>query len=393
MVEITASFRVRFARRLPDPIFQSEYGIERHILLCAVKDVPRDLSLDPNARTPNIRRRVYREVENSLLNVDCEENTFHLKNKGITIVARDVVKKAEDEYEVIFGEGDGVVDGGHTYSLILKNLDNPDLPSEQYVKFEILTKIPHEWVTEIAGGLNTSVQVQESSLLDLDKAFEWIKEELADEPYFSRIAWSENEVGDFDVRDLVSMMTCFNIDFFPNKGEAHPVVAYGMKSKALQLYKSDFENNDGESFKKLRPLLKDVLRLYDTIRYDFHIIRTRGGGRGGALKIVESREDSADPFMFPFIGKRRRHRLTRGALYPILAAFRWMVVEDPTTGCFKWRNGFDSVLERWGEVQERLVNMTVEKANEVGRKPDAIGKSRPHWGALHKEVAFVDLMK
>ena len=38
------------------------------------------------------------------------------------------------------------------------------------------------------------------------------------------------------------------------------------------------------------------------------------------------------------------------------------------------------------------VHQTVDKSREVGHNPDAIGKSASHWGALHKEVAFVDLM-
>jgi hypothetical protein len=34
----------------------------------------------------------------------------------------------------------------------------------------------------------------------------------------------------------------------------------------------------------------------------------------------------------------------------------------------------------------------VEKCREVGDNPDALGRSPAHWGALHKEVAFLDLI-
>lgn len=37
------------------------------------------------------------------------------------------------------------------------------------------------------------------------------------------------------------------------------------------------------------------------------------------------------------------------------------------------------------------LNLDIE-SREAGHNPDAIGKSGSHWGALHKEVAFVDLM-
>ena len=385
------TFPVRFARRIPDPIFNNA---ERHIFIVAAKDVPQGLSLDPNARTPNIRRRVYKEVEESLLNRDGEPSTFHLKNKGITLIARSVTKKTEESYNVTFGSGHGIVDGGHTYTLVTEHLGDPSLPHDQYVKFEILTGIPDDWVPEIAGGLNTSVQVQEKSLLDLEGAFDWIKKELAGEPYYKEIAWSENDSGMFEVRDIISMMTCFNIDFYPNDGDSHPIAAYEKKSAALKTFETDYRENNGKSYKKLKPILKDVLVLYDTIRYQFRDVWNKQGGKGGALAIVEHvASERSKPFEFPFIGEESDYRLTRGALYPMLAAFRWMVDEDKSKGTFRWRGGFKEVMRRWGETAPNMVALTVEKGREVGRNPDAIGKSRAHWGALHKEVAFVDLMK
>ncbi len=387
-------FPVRFARRIPDPIFSTQHNAERHIFIVAAKDVPQGLSLDPNARTPNIRRRVYEEVKESLLNLDCVPGTFHLKNKGITLIANSVTKKTEDSYVVEFKEGHGIVDGGHTYKLITTLLGDPSLPNDQFVKIEILTGIPDEWVPEIAGGLNTSVQVQEHSLLDLEGAFNWIKDELKDEPYYGEIAWSENENGSFEVRDIISMMTCFNVDFYPNNGDSHPISAYEKKSAALKTFEADYRAKNGKSYKKLRPLLKDILILYDTIRYEFREVWNKQGGKGGSLAIVEApNSERSKPFQFPFIRKESKYRLTRGALYPILASFRWMIEEDKKTGQFRWRGGFNEVLRRWQETSKNLVRLTVEKGQEVGRNPDAIGKSRAHWGGLHKEVAFVDLMK
>ena len=67
---------------------------------------------------------------------------------------------------------------------------------------------------EIAGGLNTSVQVQDMSLDNLEGLFEWIKDELKSEPYFERIAWKENQPGEFDARDIVSLLTKLNIYSF-----------------------------------------------------------------------------------------------------------------------------------------------------------------------------------
>jgi hypothetical protein len=107
-------------------------------------------------------------------------------------------------------------------------------------------------------------------------------------------------------------------------------------------------------------------------------------------EVVE--RSSKRPHEFPFLGARSTERLAKGALLPVLAAFRWLVEHDPAGGGYKWRVGFDKVLERWRTASDRLVALTVEKCREVGDNPDAIGRSAPHWGALHKEVAFLDLI-
>ena len=94
-----------------------------------------------------------------------------------------------------------------------------------------------------------------------------------------------------------------------------------------------------------------------------------------------------------FNNETGRDRLQSGAAYPMLAAFRWMVKENKKTGKYKWKGGFDSVLERWDEVKEELVKQTNDKSYEVNNNSNAIGKSRTHWSSLHQTVAFRDLIK
>lgn len=407
MAQIT--FRPRFARRIPDPVFEISHHMVRHVLFCSARSVPLGLPLDPNARIPNISRRVYREVERSLLNEEVEPGTFHLKHKGITIVARSVERKSEDEYVVTMDAGDGILDGGHTYKLLENHLKIGDLPDEQYVKFEILTNVPAEWIAEIAGGLNTSVQVQPMSLDTLAGKFDWVKDILKGEPYYSDIAWRENDPGEYDARDLVSIMTCFNIGLFPNDKDEHPVMAYSRKSTALQNYEKK-----PETYERLRPILKDILYLHDIIRRDARDYHNDQGGRAGKLAFVEKRkrgeyefpfakgETSAFPVMtgtqfrfrpIPPSGKETSEfRLMTAALYPILAAFRWMVEDEPDTGDFRWRGGFDGVLKLWESTAAELMKLTVQASTELGRNPNALGKSRNLWGNLHKTVAMRNLM-
>jgi hypothetical protein len=369
-----------YYRRLPDPNFK---GVERHIMFVAVRDVPVDLPLDPNARVPNIRRSVYKEVRQSLMDSD---GMFHLKHKGITVIASAVEKKTENVYSVVIKPGEGIVDGGHSYTLVIDPQTHDDLPENQYVKFEILTNIEADWCADIAGGLNKSVQVQNFALDNLAGKFDWLKKLIAKEPYADRIAWRENEDGDLDARDLVSILTCFNIGKFPNAGgsDTQPVLAYEKKSAALKMYE-----DEAESYQKLKPIAKDIFRLYDTIRSEARNFWNEEGGKFGALAFVECKKSG---FLMPFTGEQAEYRLMSGALYPILAAFRWMVEEDPNSGTYRWKGDFQRVIELWEESALELLKMTKQASEDLGYNPNAVGKNRGHWANLFARVAMRELM-
>lgn len=388
MTSIT--FRARFSRRAPEPLANGAHNTQRHVLFVPVTDLPAGIVLARGMRTPKTRWDIYKDVLHSLLDKDCTPGIFHLKNQGITLIAREVHNIDDEQYEVDFAQGQGIVDGSNTYRLILEAQENPDveLPKNQYVKVQILTNVPQAWVGEIADALNTSMLAHRDSLLDLRPALTWIKDELQAEPYFKSISWSEEQRGLYDVRDILSILTCFNTASYANAGSSHPVVAYDNRSVVLRSFEEDYKNHDGAAYRKLRPLLKDALVLHDTIALEFPKVLQRGGMN--APELVERAVKR--PYEFPFLQTRSTERLAAGALLPVLAAFRWMVEDDPASGQARWRGGFPNVLERWRAAAERLVMLTVEKSKEVGNSPDAIGRSASHWSALHKDVAFVDLM-
>jgi hypothetical protein len=387
MAIATFRFHAPIARRIADPIFRKLHGTERHILLVPVKDMPDELPFDPNARTPNTNKRVYKKVEQSLLDKNGEPGTFHLKNKGITIVAKSVKQIAEDQFDVVLTKGvHGVLDGGHTYSLIAKHKNSPHLPEEQFVQVEIRVGIPDEWIPEIAGGLNTTVQVQDMSLDNLAGAFDWIKRELKSEPYFSEIAWAENDPGTYDARDLIALLYMFNIEVFPIEDDEQPIAAYEKKSTALKAFEKD-----PDSFKRMRTILKDILLLHDTIAKEARDLwNVAVGGHAGSLAFMDERNGGKD-FDFIFTGETGKYRLFDGALYPILGAFRWYVELDPKSQ-MRFRGGLRSVLKAWRRDAAELMKLTKATSDQLGRNPNAVGKSRPLWAALYTKVSRNDLL-
>lgn len=295
--------RVKFARRWPDPNFQRPHGIEHHLFLVGVGDVPENIPMEANARRPNTNKQVYREVRRSLRNESGEPGTFHLKNKGIVLIANSVTqsKTASDEYVVSMDRtSQGILDGGHTYELIQQENKIGNLPEDQFVFIQVRTSVPHGWVPDISRGLNTSVQVQDMSLDHLKGLFDWIKRELVGESYFNKIAWSENDDGEYDARDLISIMYMFNIGLFPNS-ESHPIAGYEKKSEALKA----FEGSDS-TFRNLRKVLKNILYLHDYVSSTAAEFYNRGAfeagqkGRGRGLNFVKQATDRS-PARFIFL--------------------------------------------------------------------------------------------
>src|SRR5436305_39295 len=82
-----------------------------------------------------------------------------------------------------------------------------------------------------------------------------------------------------------------------------------------------------------------ALALYDHVRRDFREIHNLQGGSAGNLKIVEQVGPRRGLYEFPFAQLQPcEYRLTKGATYPILAAFRNYVAVSKA-GVAIWRGG------------------------------------------------------
>ena len=65
-----------------------------------------------------------------------------------------------------------------------------------------------------------------------------------------------------------------------------------------------------------------------------------------------------------------------GALYPMMAAFRWMVEEDEASVNYRWRGGFDSVARLFRATAPELMSMTTQTVLLVWDTTcNAVGKS------------------
>ena len=386
--------RAHELRKITHPVFRT---IDKYWLTVAAKDFPKGISTSANARDPiGLNRRVYKEVRSSLDGQTAILGSFDLMNKGITILAKSVklVDKEKGLLEIVVdNEEGGIVDGAHTAKIIEEANEEATTPDEQYVEVYIRTGVTNELISDIARGLNTGIQVAPQSIYNIAGVFDWLKSEIAVEPYADRICWKESDDEEYDVRDLIAILEVFNIFDFPNEVNVskHPISAYEKWSTPLTKFATDFQENrnslDQSKYHRLRHLLKDGLHLYDRIRHDFRKLHNEAGGSAGKMNIIEEASDRRGDFDFPFAGlPKSKYRLTKGATFPILAAFRTYVEKHPKSGEARWRGGFDRVLEIWKEVGPNLVEETFQLTREGVRNPDQIGKNRKHWANLYMRL-------
>jgi AIPR protein len=386
----THRFVVHEARRITH---HAHSEIEKYWFTIPAGAFPAGISTGANARDPiGLNRRVYRDVMESLKGNTAPVGIFDLMNKGITILADQVrlIDKEKKIYDIVVDDDLGIVDGAHTAKLIEEAQADDEIPDEQHVEVYVRTGLPSKFVAEIAKGLNTGIQVRPQSIYAIGGVFDWLQKEIASKPYSKLISWSESDDGEYDVRDLIGVLELLNVADFPNGESRHPVAAYEKWSIPLEKFAQDYKEHIGakksSKYYQLRPILTDGLRLHDIIRRDFRELHNRNGGQAGKLKIIEEASARRKEFEFPFAGLQpSKYRLTKGALYPILAAFRNCVKLD-RNGEASWIGGFESVLSMWKEAGPELVAEMFQATKDHSHNPDVLGKSRAVWSGLHKTL-------
>lgn len=386
-------FSVAEARSYNHPVFE---GVTKHAFLVQAKHFPSGLPTGANARDPvGMNRRVYRDVTESLRTNEALPGSFDLMNLGITVIADRVEMVDKKSFKVFISDDDGIVNGAHTARIIEQCQTDQEIPDEQYVEVRIVTGLEHAPITlkaDIAKGQNTGIAVRPESIFDSQGIFGFLRETVQDQPWAGRISWRESDPGDYDVRDLTSVLDSMNVIDFANDSNRHPVHAYEKWSIGVNRYAQDYKEHEGELEKRtyaaLEPLLLDGLRLYDRIRHDFrHIFNETVSKAGGRLRIIEEAPASKGKFDFVFANlPSDKYRLTKGATFPLFAAFRNCIIYDKSTHRCSWRGGFDSVMHFWERIAPDLVRETYEATKDIGRTPDILGKNRSHWANLHRVV-------
>ena len=380
-IQKTMKVKQNTFRKIDDPFENGKS--KKYIFYVKVDDVADDIPMGTNPRDQNTKTSVAIAIKESL---ESNDGYFHLKNRGIVLSADSVVyNNRTEEVTITFTDTlvHGDIDGGHTYKIIC---DHKGENLDQYVQFEVMTGV-EDIIDQLAEARNTSVQVDEKSMAELQKHFEPIKEALEGMPFFNRIAFKQNQVTKddetgknnkmIDARDIVAIITMFDTERYSKIN--HPTLAYSSKAKMLEYYLED-----PEKYRRFINIIPDIFDLFDAIETDFADAYNAAGGRYGRKKFAGYKDGAV-------IGKSKfgmseiKYRVPDGLVYPTLAAFRSMVKYNDKSDKYEWDRGLNPI-DIWNTCKQDLATKIMSFAADIGDNPNTVGKNANIWSLAYMTV-------
>ena len=398
MSERVLTFPVENFRKLPNPYQQKdtekkgdEAYPQMYFAICDVKEIPEDIPMATNPRNQSMNNGVAKKIKASLLNTS--EPNFYLLNRGMVISVDSVhYDNNSGKLSITFSDEEvhGDVDGGHTYKAILEKRKELE-PGQQFVKLEILTGV-EDIFQALAAARNTSTQVQDKSIAELEHRFDLIKDIIKSEPFNNNVYFRENDKGDIDVADIISILTLFNLEKYPDIN-SFPVIAYSGRKKCIDYYidahKNSEENPVANPYYRMRNIMIDIFKLYDMLEVNIgaYYKQKNATGRYGSIKgvSVPKTDTKSKPkyFKSKYYSSEMEYLSPTGFLYPILGAFRALIKDDGVE--YSWKCDPFKIMEKVGPD---LVDTTVERSRTLGNNAQAVGKDVGNWKTLYMTIAL-----
>lgn len=388
------TFKVESIRTMSSPNkingISSEDSETLYYLMVNMNDLPDDLPLDVNPRRQKMTTNVAKKIIGAVLD---PETDFHINNRGIVISAKELsFNTVSSEVTISLGEKGneddlssyGILDGGHTYRAIINNRNkiSPDL--QKFVRVEVITNVQN--ISRLSDARNTSVEVSDLALFNLDDKFDLIKESIANEKYSDDIAYKDNEPKSIHVSDLLRLMFAFDIEKFEDDSTA-PIQSYSGKSQVFKRYKEAYET---DFYKELTKELPKLVNLYDKIEVEladkYTAYKNNEGVKNPKFGLVRGVERLNKPGKSYFLSNQIDYSISSGYLYPIFGAFRALIKYDKDQKKIKWL--FDP-LKMWDEIGHLLAQNIFNTSNN----PQLAGKDKQLWLSTYRIVETQSLRK
>lgn len=387
-------FKVEALRTLASPYRKEDKDESTfetiYYLLVDMKELPTNIPLDVNPREPKMTTNVARNLLAAVVEPDTD---FYINNRGIVIAAKALsFNSADSEVTIDLGDQDheddrflyGILDGGHTYTAIMQNRGGIPDGIRKFVRIEVITNVQN--ISRLSDARNTSVQVSDIALFNLDDKFDSIKSAVAGQVYADLIAYKDNENKPIHVSEFLRLIYAFDIDRYPDDS-AVPIQSYSGKAQVFKRYQQAFET---PLYKSLVKQIPKLVELYDTIESELpkkyrEYKKAQGVAtpRFGSVRGIESLDN---PTRTEFLATETDYSVSCGYIYPIFGAFRSLLRFDETKETLSWL--YDPI-EIWNEVGTSLVQNTFETYTN----PQLAGKDKQLWLSNYRIVETQSLRK
>lgn len=368
------TFKAKAVRTVTSP---SNEEVTTYYTWVNFKDLPSGIPLDVNPRKPKMNTSVAKQLINAVINPDTD---FDINNRGIVLIAKNFKFNTNNSTVDLDLDNDpskyGILDGGHTYTAIIENRHKLPEQVDKYVKLEIVVGKNLD-ASALADARNTSAQVSDIALFELDSKFDIIKDAITAESYCNDIAYKDNDNKRIPIVELIKLIFAFNIKKYPDDSGA-PVATYSSKATVFKDYKNEYDQADN-IYKGLVTQLPKLVDLYEKIQADLpakYQDFKREDGKNGKFGLVRGVE-STGSYTTLFNQKRISHEISVGFLLPIFGAFRALLEKKGDK--ISW--AFDPI-EIWEKVGTRLVQNTFD----TDTNPQQVGKSKTLWQSNYRIV-------
>lgn len=357
-----------------------------------VSSLPTTIPLSPDPRMPKPTGRVADRIRESLRKND---GRFHMLNRGICISARSCeldTKQNLLKLDIPDEDWYGILDGGHTYETIRSVLSSFNdafegqnegqasfFLTQQYVHLEILVGV-EDFLADIAEARNFSVPLKAWTLAGYRDKFEWFLKSVG-EDYRQHIRISENDPQEVGILDLIQVLTAIN------PGVSSPSDSYRVAGKCLEYF---IDDSDRYQYRKLSPICRDIVRLYDYIRNNWGEMynqedETGKHGRFGRKNLSKQRQrnrTTMSSYYFLEDGTvRGEHPIEKGLALPLISGFRALLEERD--GKYSWQTDPFEFFDRHGTT---LVRTMVTATDNAGGNPNQVGRDLQIYSNMFSEV-------
>lgn len=358
-------FKAKIVRTMSSP---SNERVTTYYTWVEFQDLPENIPLEVNPRRPRMNTSVAKQLIKAVINPDTD---FDINNRGIVIAAKSFKFHTSDSIvEIDLGDDVnryGILDGGHTYTAIIENRKKLPKGIQKYVKLEVIVGDELD-VSTLADARNTTVQVSDIALFELENKFDIIKRAISNESFADEVAYKDNDNKRIPIIEILKLLFAFNIKKYPDDSSA-PVSAYSGKAAVFKDYKNEYDN-ESNIYEELAKQIPKLVKLYELILKEmpdkYRAFKTGKGNEFGTVRGIEG----AGNFKTLFTESAIAYEVSTGYLMPIFGAFRALLKEKNNE--LYWE--FDP-MEVWEKVGVRLVQNTFD----TDTNPQKVGKSKVLW--------------